>query len=61
MMTRGIADPLALAYCHLYMVHCAQKLHQHDVGMTFIVLFMSLETTRTWKIFLTFVYFARRF
>lgn len=32
MMTRGIADPLSLAYCHLYMVHCAQKLPEHDVG-----------------------------
>ena len=33
MMTRGIADPLAFAYCHLYMAHCAQKLPQHDIGM----------------------------
>ncbi|KAL3503536.1 hypothetical protein ACH5RR_037985 [Cinchona calisaya] len=32
MMTRGIADPLASAYCQLYMVHRAQKLRQHDVG-----------------------------
>ncbi|XP_027061538.2 uncharacterized protein [Coffea arabica] len=32
MMTRGIADPIALAYCHLYMVHRAQKLPQHDLG-----------------------------
>ena len=34
MMTRGIADPIALAYCHLYMVHRAQKLPQHDLGIT---------------------------
>ncbi|KAI5674779.1 hypothetical protein M9H77_15143 [Catharanthus roseus] len=33
-MTRGIADPLALAYCHLYMVHCAQKLPHHNVVCT---------------------------
>ncbi|KAL6975264.1 hypothetical protein U1Q18_024058 [Sarracenia purpurea var. burkii] len=32
MMTRGIADPLASTYCHLYMAYCAQKLPQHDIG-----------------------------
>ncbi|KAL7217914.1 hypothetical protein ACSBR2_011193 [Camellia fascicularis] len=30
MMTRGIADPLASAYCYLYLAHCAQKLPQHN-------------------------------
>lgn len=30
MMTRGLADPLASAYCRLYMVHCAQKLSPVD-------------------------------
>ncbi|KAM7498908.1 hypothetical protein LguiA_023322 [Lonicera macranthoides] len=32
MMTRGIADPLASAYCRLYLVHRAQKLPQCDIG-----------------------------
>ncbi|CAI0379368.1 unnamed protein product [Linum tenue] len=32
MMIRGLADPLASAYCRLYMVHCAQKLHTSDKG-----------------------------
>lgn len=32
MMTRGIADPLASAYCRLYLVHRAQKLPQRDIG-----------------------------
>ncbi|XP_051125421.1 uncharacterized protein LOC127247563 isoform X2 [Andrographis paniculata] len=32
MMTRGIADPLASAYCRLYLVQCAQRLPQHDTG-----------------------------
>ncbi|XP_057474859.1 uncharacterized protein LOC130762978 isoform X2 [Actinidia eriantha] len=36
MMTRGIADPLAFAYCHLYMAHRAQKLPQHDIGYLII-------------------------
>lgn len=31
-MTRGIADPLASAYCRLYLVQCAQRLPQHDAG-----------------------------
>ncbi|KAL2476340.1 hypothetical protein Adt_37076 [Abeliophyllum distichum] len=32
MMIRGIADPLASAYCRLYLVRCAQRLPQHDTG-----------------------------
>ncbi|XP_057977457.1 uncharacterized protein LOC131164347 [Malania oleifera] len=30
LMTRGLADPLASAYCRLYMVHRAQKLPLYD-------------------------------
>ncbi|XP_052207188.1 uncharacterized protein LOC127811403 [Diospyros lotus] len=36
MMMRGIADPLASAYCRLYMAYCAQKLPQRDVGYLII-------------------------
>ncbi|KAK3030042.1 hypothetical protein RJ639_038141, partial [Escallonia herrerae] len=32
MMTRGIADPLASAYCRLYMAYRVQKLHLCDTG-----------------------------
>lgn len=38
MMTRGLADPLASAYCHLYVAHCAQKLLSWDTGIHFVVL-----------------------
>ncbi|XXG90561.1 hypothetical protein AAC387_Pa12g2296 [Persea americana] len=32
MMMRGLADPLASAYCHLYMAQCAQTLPLRDMG-----------------------------
>ncbi|ONK81482.1 uncharacterized protein A4U43_C01F29600 [Asparagus officinalis] len=32
MMMRGLADPLASAYCHLYMAHCADSLNPGDKG-----------------------------
>ncbi|XP_043688479.1 VPS35 endosomal protein-sorting factor-like isoform X2 [Telopea speciosissima] len=32
MMMRGLADPLASAYCHLYLARCAQKLPPHNIG-----------------------------
>ncbi|GMH05757.1 hypothetical protein Nepgr_007597 [Nepenthes gracilis] len=32
LMMRGLADPLASAYCHLYMAHRAQKLLSSDKG-----------------------------
>ncbi|KAJ4975936.1 hypothetical protein NE237_001042 [Protea cynaroides] len=32
MMMRGLADPLASAYCHLYLARCSQKLPPHDIG-----------------------------
>uniref|UniRef100_A0A7N0TVY7 Uncharacterized protein n=1 Tax=Kalanchoe fedtschenkoi TaxID=63787 RepID=A0A7N0TVY7_KALFE len=32
LMTRGLADPVASAYCHLYMAHCAEKLATYDAG-----------------------------
>lgn len=31
-MIRGIADPLASAYCRFFLLHCAQKLPQCDTG-----------------------------
>ncbi|XVF77393.1 hypothetical protein PTKIN_Ptkin14bG0039400 [Pterospermum kingtungense] len=32
MMTRGLADPVAFAYCHLYIAHRAQRLPLYDTG-----------------------------
>ncbi|KAF3453419.1 hypothetical protein FNV43_RR03859 [Rhamnella rubrinervis] len=32
MMTRGLADPLASAYCRLYMAHCIEKFPTRDKG-----------------------------
>ncbi|KAL8205603.1 hypothetical protein R6Q57_009154 [Mikania cordata] len=32
MMIRGVADPLASAYCRFFLIHCAQKLPQRDAG-----------------------------
>ncbi|KAK1440085.1 hypothetical protein QVD17_05910 [Tagetes erecta] len=32
MMIRGIADPLASAYCRFFLIHCAQKLPRHDAA-----------------------------
>lgn len=32
MMTRGLADPIAFAYCHLYIAHRAQRLPLDDTG-----------------------------
>lgn len=32
MMARGVVDPLASAYCRLYMAHCARKLPLSDIG-----------------------------
>lgn len=32
LMTRGLADPLASAYCRLYLAHCARKLPSCDTG-----------------------------
>lgn len=35
-MMRGLADPLASAYCHLYMAHRAALLHCKDIGKTHV-------------------------
>ncbi|XP_011046723.1 PREDICTED: UPF0505 protein C16orf62 homolog isoform X2 [Populus euphratica] len=32
MMARGVVDPIASAYCRLYMAHCARKLPLSDIG-----------------------------
>ncbi|KAK9938592.1 hypothetical protein M0R45_015320 [Rubus argutus] len=54
MMTRGLADPLASAYCRLYMAHCIRKLHSHDIGCLLtcvndfkILLMRVISTTET--------------
>ncbi|KAL4554184.1 hypothetical protein LXL04_037361 [Taraxacum kok-saghyz] len=31
-MIKGVADPLASAYCRFFLIHCAQKLPQRDTG-----------------------------
>ena len=36
-MTRGLADPVASAYCRLYMAHCAQKLPSRDIGTFYFI------------------------
>lgn len=49
-MTRGIADPLASAYCRLYLVHRAQKLPQFDIGITYVLRVYANSYTRTCKL-----------
>ena len=36
LMIRGIAYPLALAYCRFFLIHCAQKLPNYDTGTLLI-------------------------
>lgn len=38
-MMRGLGNPLASAYCHLYLVYCVQKLPLHDNGIFDLNLF----------------------
>jgi hypothetical protein len=38
MMARGVVDPLASAYCRLYMAHCARKLPLSDIGICFCLI-----------------------
>ncbi|KAI4306118.1 hypothetical protein L6164_029425 [Bauhinia variegata] len=54
MMIRGLADPVACAYCHLYMAHCAQKLPWHDIGYLItcvndirVILMLNLSTNQS--------------
>jgi len=47
MMTRGLGDPVASAYCRLYMAHCAQKLPSHDIGICFWYYLCILRMCRT--------------
>ncbi|XP_020524770.1 UPF0505 protein isoform X2 [Amborella trichopoda] len=48
MMIRGLADPLASAYCRLYMTHCAQELLASDSG--FLITSVNDITTTLSKI-----------
>ena len=38
-MMRGLGDPLASAYCHLYLAYSAQKLAPHEKGIWHVNLF----------------------
>lgn len=42
MMTRGLGDPVASAYCHLYMAHSAEKLPRYNAGMKVIIILANL-------------------
>lgn len=37
MMMRGVADPLASAYCRLYMARCAESLNSGNRGKKFTI------------------------